>query len=63
MLKKKGVSQTQATIQTMTHIYPTCNTRGYSTYRVVTTNRLKAHRHLVVHDNLKMFTKYSTSFV
>ena len=31
--------------------------REYSTYRVVTTSRLKAKRHLVVHDNLKTFTK------
>ena len=27
-----------------------------STYRVVTTSRLKAQGHLVVHDNLKTFT-------
>ena len=33
--------------------------REYSTYRVVTTSRPKAPRHLVVHDNLKTFTKYS----
>ena len=31
------------------------HTREYSTYRVVTTSRLKATRHLVVHDNLKTF--------
>ena len=31
----------------------------YSTYRVVTTSRQKVPRHLVVHDNLKKFTKYS----
>ena len=30
-----------------------------STYRVVLTSRLKVPRHLVVHDNLKTFTKYS----
>ena len=36
-----------------------CNQRIYSTYRVVTTSRLKAPRRLVVHDNLKSFTKYS----
>ena len=35
------------------------NTESYSTYRVVTTSRLKAPRHLVVHDNLKTFTKHS----
>ena len=28
------------------------------TYRVVTASRLKALRHLVVHDNLKKFRKY-----
>ena len=35
--------------------------REYSTYRVVTTSRLKALRYLVVrvHDNLKAFTNYS----
>ena len=33
--------------------------REYSTYRVVTTSRLKAPGHLVVHDNLKTFTKYN----
>ena len=33
--------------------------REYSTYRVVTTSRLKAPRHLVVLFNLKTFTKYS----
>ena len=33
--------------------------REYSTFRVVTTSRLKAPRPLVVHDNLKTFTKYS----
>ena len=27
----------------------------YSTYREVTTSRLKAPRHVVVHDNLKSF--------
>ena len=32
--------------------------REYSTYRVVTTIRLKAPRHLVVNNNLKTFTKY-----
>ena len=34
----------------------------YSTNRVVTTSRLKALTHLVVHDNRKTFTKYSTKF-
>ena len=33
--------------------------REYRTYRVVTTSCLKAPRHLVVHNNLKTFTKYS----
>ena len=34
----------------------------FNTYiRVVTTNGLKAPRHLVVHDNLNTFTKYSES--
>ena len=33
--------------------------REYSTYRMVTTSRLKAPIHLVVHENLKTFTKYS----
>ena len=32
--------------------------REYSTYTVVTTSRPKAPRHMVVHDNLKTFTKY-----
>ena len=32
--------------------------REYSTYRVFTTSRFKATRHLVVHDNLKTFTKF-----
>ena len=31
--------------------------REYSTYREVTTSRLKEPRHLVVHDNLKTFLK------
>ena len=31
----------------------TAPTREYSTYRVVTTSRIKVPRHLVVHDNLK----------
>ena len=38
-------------------------TREYSIYRVVTTSRLKAPIHLVVHDNLKTYTKYSKSSV
>ena len=33
--------------------------REYRTYRGVTTSRLKAPIPLVVHDNLKTFTKYS----
>ena len=33
--------------------------REYRTYRVVTTSRLKSPRHLVVHDNLNTFPKYS----
>ena len=39
-------------------MYPFTVNRKY-TNRVVTTSRLKAPRHLVVHDNLKTFTKYS----
>ena len=39
--------------------YKGFNQRVYSKYRVVTTSRLKAPRHLVVHDNLRTFTKYS----
>ena len=37
--------------------------REYSAYRVVTTSRLKAASHLVIHDNLRTFTKYSESCV
>ena len=45
-------------------------TREYSTYRVVTTSRLKAPRDLVVHDNLKplqntgnvLYTNYRVYF-
>ena len=33
--------------------------REYSTYSVVTTSRLTAPRQLVVHVNLKTFTKYN----
>ena len=33
--------------------------REYGNYRVFTSSRLKAPRHLVEHDNLKTFTKYS----
>ena len=40
---------------------PLCSSvvREYSTYRVVNTSRLEAPRHLVVHDNLRTFIKYS----
>ena len=41
------------------YVFSMVVTRENNTYRVVSTSRLKAPRHLVVHDNLKAFTKYS----
>ena len=42
-----------------THVFSKGLSESTTTYRVVTASRLKAPRPLVVHDNLKTFTKYS----
>ena len=59
-LASRLVRELTGDLQFLKHIIPT---RKYSTYRVVTTCRLKAPRHLVVQNNLKTFTKYSERYV